>query len=175
MKRLPEHEALIGKLIIMSLSAMIVLSVACQNGSGSDNNIPSGQNNQTGNARTGGVTTPNSQTDTQMGTNDVANNNHRPADSVGERSATKPGIRITDVPPRGAGPEAVERIAGTASGVSVKECKVVIFARTDKWYVQPYIASPDTSINDDGSWENDTHLGSEYAALLVKTSYKPPA
>lgn len=87
----------------------------------------------------------------------------------------KPGIKITDIPSRGAGPDAVERIAGTVSGVNTKECKVIIFAHTDTWYVQPYIASSDTTIADDGKWENDSHLGSEYAALLVKTSYKPPA
>jgi hypothetical protein len=69
----------------------------------------------------------------------------------------------------------MERIAGRVSGVNVNGCKVVLFAHTDKWYVEPYISSPDTKIEDDGSWENDTYLGSEYAALLVGASYKPPS
>jgi hypothetical protein len=89
--------------------------------------------------------------------------------------STKPGIQITEAPSKGAGPDKVETIAGTASGVKVTECKIVVFARTNVWYVQPYIDSSDTSINEDGTWRTDTHLGNQYAALLVKTSYKPPS
>ena len=65
-------------------------------------------------------------------------------------------------------------IAGTAHGVDFKKHKVVVYARTDKWYVQPYIKEPYTNIADDGKWETDTRTGSEYAALLVKSSYPPP-
>jgi hypothetical protein len=78
-------------------------------------------------------------------------------------SATEPGIQIT--------------IGGRVSGINLKECKdcaVVIFSRTDKWYVQPTVASPYTMISEDLSWETDIHLGYEYAALLVKPSYRPP-
>jgi hypothetical protein len=87
----------------------------------------------------------------------------------------KPSIQITDIPRKGAGPDETERIAGTVTGVSDQECKVVIFAHTNTWYVQPYIDSSDTPIGKDCKWDNDTHLGSEYAALLVKKSYKPPS
>ncbi|MFL6211649.1 MAG: toll/interleukin-1 receptor domain-containing protein [Pyrinomonadaceae bacterium] len=83
-------------------------------------------------------------------------------------------VQITIVPPRWAGSDALERIAGTVGGVQAQEYKVVIFAHTDKWYVQPYIGLSDTPIKDDGTWENNTHLGFEYAALLVRTSYNPP-
>ncbi|HWS99439.1 MAG TPA: toll/interleukin-1 receptor domain-containing protein [Pyrinomonadaceae bacterium] len=94
----------------------------------------------------------------------------------------RPSIRIIDAPRRGSGPDITARISGKVSGVNVREYKVVLFARTDKWFVQPYTDQPSTPnvdesatpIQDDGSWENDTHLGSEYAALLVKMSYKPP-
>lgn len=92
----------------------------------------------------------------------------------GNASTGKPEIKITEVPPKGAGPTQVERIAGTVSGVNTKECKVVVFAHTDTWYVQPYIEGSDTEIRDSNTWHTDTHLGSEYAALLVKNSYKPP-
>ncbi len=86
-----------------------------------------------------------------------------------------PRIEITLVPPKGGGPDRVDRIAGTVSGADIRAYKVVIFALGGStWYVQPYTASPFTSIGDDGKWENDTHLGSEYAALLAKPSYKPP-
>jgi len=74
----------------------------------------------------------------------------------------------------GAGPDRVEKMAGTVSGVNREECRVVVFARTNTWYVQPYAASPYTTISN-GKWETDTHLGDEYAALLVKSSYKPTA
>jgi len=87
---------------------------------------------------------------------------------------TKPGIQITEVPPKGAGPDRVERIAGTVSGVDGKECKVIVFAHTDTWYVQPYIEASNTEIKDSTTWQTDTHLGSQYAALLVKNSYGPP-
>ena len=43
------------------------------------------------------------------------------------------------------------------------------------WYIEPYTADPYTSIGEDGRWENDTYLGREYAALLVKSEYKPPS
>jgi len=86
----------------------------------------------------------------------------------------KPEIQITEVPPQGAGPNRVERIAGTVSGVNTKECKVIVFAQTDTWYVQPYIEASDTEIKNSKTWQTDTHLGSQYAALLVNNSYKPP-
>ena len=93
------------------------------------------------------------------------------------QEAAKPSIQITLVPPSGGGPDRLERIAGTVSGVNLKECKckVVIFALTNVWWVQPFADSPDTPIDSNGKWENDTHLGREYAALLVKDSYKPPS
>ncbi|MEK6409800.1 MAG: glycoside hydrolase family 16 protein [Acidobacteriota bacterium] len=86
-----------------------------------------------------------------------------------------PSIAITRVPSKGAGPDRMEPIAGTVDGVNAKDCRVVVFARTNTWYVQPYAASPYTTISNDRKWETDTHLGDEYAALLVKSSYNPPA
>lgn len=92
-----------------------------------------------------------------------------------ENQTVQPRIEITLVPPKGGGPDRVDRIAGTVSGADIRACKVVIFALGGgTWYVQPYTASPFTSIGRDGKWANDTHLGSEYAALLVEPSYKPP-
>jgi hypothetical protein len=80
-------------------------------------------------------------------------------------------IRITQVPPRGGGPDAVETIAGTVKGVNFSQHKILLYARTNKWYVQPYADSPYTMINQQGKWTADTHLGSEYAALLVRSSH----
>jgi hypothetical protein len=41
--------------------------------------------------------------------------------------------------------------------------------------VQPTVAEPLTDVDEDGKWESKTHGGVEYAALLVKSSFKPPA
>ena len=99
----------------------------------------------------------------------------QPSDKKDANAVTEPRIQITLVPPRGEGSDSNGTIGGKVSGVNPKECKVVIFARTDKWYVQPTSASPHTPIGEDGQWETDTHLGYEYAALLVKPSYEPPS
>ncbi len=93
----------------------------------------------------------------------------------GKKKPPKPSITITKVPPATLqpGPDELGTIAGKVSGVNFKECKVVIFAYGDTWYVQPFTASPHTDIQKDGTWQNDTHGGYEYAALLVK-NYTPP-
>jgi len=41
------------------------------------------------------------------------------------------------------------------------------------WWVQPFTDRPFTKILGDSSWKNQTHLGSEYAALLVDSGYTP--
>jgi hypothetical protein len=88
-------------------------------------------------------------------------------------------IRITEIPPYDAkgGPDRMETIAGTVSGIAPdkRECKIVLYARTNMWYVQPTTEAPYTSIGSDGKWQNETHLGTNYAALLVKSEWKPPA
>jgi hypothetical protein len=86
-----------------------------------------------------------------------------------------PNVSITIVPPWDpGGPDRLARIGGVVSGVAC-DCKIVVFARGDVWYVQPWVAAPDTTIGRDGKWENDTHLGTEYAALLVRSRYKAPS
>lgn len=97
-----------------------------------------------------------------------------PTGPTQETHTTQPSIQITEIPSQGAGPDEVQTIAGKVSGVKGIDCKVVVFALTDTWYVQPYIDSSDTAIKEDGTWRTDTHLGNRYAALLVKSSYKPP-
>jgi hypothetical protein len=92
-------------------------------------------------------------------------------------------IEITQIPPAGeGGPNEMGHIAGKVSGVKPEDLRredfrVVVYAHTaraDLWYVQPYIAYPFTGINSGGTWENDTHFGDRYAALLVKPSFRPP-
>lgn len=87
-------------------------------------------------------------------------------------------IVITSVPAydEKGGPDRTEIIKGTASeSADCKEgCRVVVFARTNVWWVQPLADSPYTTI-DRNKWETETHLGTEYAALLVRAAYKPAA
>jgi hypothetical protein len=92
-------------------------------------------------------------------------------------SRTKPSITITQTPPydEKGGSERMAIIKGNVQGSGeCKDCKVVLFARTNTWWVQPIADSPDTVIVD-GKFESETHLGSAYAAVLVRSSYKAPA
>jgi signal transduction histidine kinase len=53
--------------------------------------------------------------------------------------------------------------------------QIVLFARSGAWYIQPFTDQPFTKIQEDWTWRNSTHLGTEYAALLVEPKYRPPA
>ncbi len=53
--------------------------------------------------------------------------------------------------------------------------QIVLYARSGAWYVQPFTDQPFTKIQPDSTWKNTTHLGTEYAALLVKPGYLPPS
>src|ERR1044072_4504396 len=53
------------------------------------------------------------------------------------------------------------------------EQKSVLFARSGAWWVQPYADQPFTTIQPDSTWKSLTHLGTEYAALLVEPEYHP--
>ena len=84
---------------------------------------------------------------------------------------------ITSVPTDAPGENtASEPIKGIVVGANPKEHKVVIYARGgNTWYVQPTAASPLTDIGDDGKWESETHGGTDFAALVVKSSFKAKA
>lgn len=90
---------------------------------------------------------------------------------------TQPAIHITKVPayyPPGGSSE-TDQITGTVSGIEdPARYRVVIYARTNHWWVQPLADAPFTKINSEGSWSTESHLGSTYAALLVKPSFTPP-
>jgi|KBSMisStandDraft_5_1062788.scaffolds.fasta_scaffold07973_2 signal transduction histidine kinase len=80
--------------------------------------------------------------------------------------------RIPDAEQGGGGKLAV--ISGRVYGAAPGQ-RIVLFARSgDRWYVQPFVGQPFTEIGADSSWSNSTHLGEEYAALLVEPSYVPP-
>jgi PAS domain S-box-containing protein len=65
-------------------------------------------------------------------------------------------------------------IAGRVLGAHPGQ-RVVLFAHWGDWWVQPLVDQPFTLIQSDSSWRNSTHFGTEYAAVVVDGSYKPPA
>ena len=63
-------------------------------------------------------------------------------------------------------------IEGRVTGASPGQ-KIVLYAKTGKWWVQPLIDQPITNLRPNFSWTNATHLGTHYAALLVKDGSRP--
>ncbi len=87
-----------------------------------------------------------------------------------------PSIEFTTIPQAAVGgPAALVPVAGRVTGARLNQ-RVVLFARSDEgWWVQPYRSRPFTDIAPDSTWKSVTHLGQEYAALLVDADYRPPA
>lgn len=86
-----------------------------------------------------------------------------------------PSIEITRVPVADAGgPEKMEFIEGRVSNARPGQ-KVVLYAHSGVWWVQPFGNQPLTNIQADSTWKNSTHLGTEYAALLVNSGFQPAA
>ena len=83
-------------------------------------------------------------------------------------------IAFTTVPAAEEGGSArTAEIAGHVAGASPGD-RIVIYARSGIWWVQPLVAEPFTTIGPDGRWTSTIHLGTEYAALLVRPGYRPP-
>ncbi len=87
--------------------------------------------------------------------------------------SNSPSIEITSIPPaeKGGGRE-LDEIRGRVRGAN-SEQQVVLYARSGAWYVQPFADQPFTKIGPDSNWSSSTHLGTEYAALLVESGYVP--
>ncbi len=84
-----------------------------------------------------------------------------------------PSIELTTIPPYGPGSGVkLFPIAGKVHGQKPGQ-RIVLFARSGIWYVQPTTLEPFTSIQRESTWSNTTHPGSGYAALLVNSGYRP--
>jgi hypothetical protein len=84
-------------------------------------------------------------------------------------------VKITRVPDASpGGPERLDYIEGNVRNAKPGQ-HIVLYAHSGLWWVQPVASQTTTSILPDGSWKNSTHLGTEYAALLVDKDYVPPA
>lgn len=66
-------------------------------------------------------------------------------------------------------------IEGTVSGARQGQQMVLYSKCGGLWWLQPLLASPFTAILPDKAWRNEVHLGTDYAALLVDSSYRPAA
>jgi hypothetical protein len=85
-----------------------------------------------------------------------------------------PTIEFTKVPSAAVGgPDKLETVEGRVVGARPGQ-RVVLFAKSAQWWVQPTAQQPYTTIRPDSSWTSSIHLGTEYAALLVEPTYVPP-
>jgi len=86
-----------------------------------------------------------------------------------------PSIEIRRIPVAGEGsPDRLEAIEGRALNARPGQ-RVVLFARSGMWWVQPFTNQPFTTIQANSKWKSLTHPGSAYAALLVDSGFQPMA
>jgi hypothetical protein len=98
------------------------------------------------------------------------------AAGCGPKHEQQPAVQITRVPPANpGGPQKLDLIEGSVQGAKA-DYQIVLYAYSERtWFVQPFGNQPLTKILTDGTWKNSTHLGTEYAAVLVDSSYRPPS
>ncbi len=85
-----------------------------------------------------------------------------------------PSIVFSKIPPAAqGGRERMDTIAGRVIGSRPGQ-RIVVYARSGPWWVQPWPDRPFIPIQADSRWSTETHLGFEYAALLVGPGYHPP-
>jgi hypothetical protein len=86
-----------------------------------------------------------------------------------------PTVEFTKIPPAAqGGRERVDTISGRVTGAKPGQ-RIVIYAMSGPWWVQPWPDQPFLSIGSDSNWSTSSHLGFKYAALLVDPGYQPPA
>src|SRR5258707_3609324 len=86
-----------------------------------------------------------------------------------------PSIEFARIRPAAeGGPDKLDIIQGRVTGARPGE-QIVLYARNGTWWVQPLVNEELTRIQPDSKWINSTHLGTEYAALLVEPGYRPLA
>jgi hypothetical protein len=86
----------------------------------------------------------------------------------------QPLVEFTTVPPAdNGGPDKLALVAGRVKGARPNQ-RIVLFAKSGNWWVQPFRSRPFTAIDTDSTWKATIHLGTDYAALLVDQEYRPP-
>src|SRR5271163_3060309 len=90
-----------------------------------------------------------------------------------QKAPVNPAIAFTKIPPAAqGGRERVDTVAGRVSGAHPGQ-QIVVYARSGPWWVQPWPDKALIPIQSDGTWGTETHLGFEYAAMLVEPGYQP--
>ena len=90
-----------------------------------------------------------------------------------KKSDASPTIEFTKIPPAAqGGRERVDTIAGRVRNARAGQ-QIVIYAHSGQWWVQPWPEHPFIPIKADSTWSTETHLGFEYAVLLVEPDYRP--
>lgn len=94
----------------------------------------------------------------------------------GQQPDPRAAIEFTHIPKAGTGGplSPLVRIEGRIAGVRPGQ-QIVLFARSGAWFVQPFRDQPFTSIRADSTWSSVTHVGTDYAAILVEPGYVPAA
>jgi hypothetical protein len=93
----------------------------------------------------------------------------------GPSGSAGPSLEFVTVPEANVGgSDRRETISGRVVGARDGQ-QIVLFAKSGVWWVQPFTVQPFTKIEADSTWKSTIHLGTEYAALLVDPSYRPPA
>jgi hypothetical protein len=91
-----------------------------------------------------------------------------------ECSSARPVIEFTRVPPADkGGPDVMDVIEGRVRGAKPGQ-QIVLFAHGEVWWAEPRQGRLFAPIGADSRWSTPTHLGTEYAALLVDPGYQPP-
>ena len=86
---------------------------------------------------------------------------------------SQPTIKFTRVPQANlTGSDKTDIIEGTVLGARFGQ-RIVLYAKNGSWWLQPLLEAPFTRILPNTKWLNATHLGSDYAALLVDQGYRP--
>jgi signal transduction histidine kinase len=90
-----------------------------------------------------------------------------------QNSNIGPSIEFTKIPLAGhGGPDRLDTMEGRVVQARPGQ-QIVLFARWGPWWVQPLADEPFTKIQPDSTWRSSTHLGTEYAAVLVDPGYRP--
>jgi hypothetical protein len=85
-----------------------------------------------------------------------------------------PSIEIESIPPAAeGGRDRMGTISGRVEGARAGQ-KIVVYAQSGPWWVQPRVETPLIPIRADSTWSTETHFGFQYAALLVDRDYRPP-
>jgi hypothetical protein len=86
-----------------------------------------------------------------------------------------PSIELTHIPPAAqGGPDRVDTISGRVRNARPEQ-QIIIYAHSGAWWLQRDPHHALLPIQADSTWSTDTHLGFEYAVLLVEPDYHPLA